>query len=849
MATWKPISNTVPQYHVSGSPASGYYLKGYLAGTTTALSMAIDSTGATTLAKCQINSAGYPINGSSAVFIPHFDRDYKLALYTNSTDADANTTGNAVWVVDNLSFNDAGSQWLVNSHVLTRLTNTTFELSSGDGDQTAEYHPGRRIKLTDSATLYGTITKSDYNVTSASKTHVTVEDVRNTSDAAANLSASLTSCALSIVSVADSALPEFELNVKSFGAVGDGVKDDTAAIKAAIDAMTSNTKLVLPPGTYICSRAGVGADVAFDLTGLDNIVIEGYGAKIQVRHDLSTGTFKLFKYQDNDRVTILGIDFDYEVTALSTGTGARSLLFTGDTNSDTSTIKNCTWRDCRFHVQNTADPSLWFTDIYKTPEGDDPDYKIEGFYFSGFYTTPTRLENFTIENCFFDRVHGRACWMWNVEGIKFVNNLVVSSNGRRPILRFIVGPRDVNISGNTFYSNNIYSDEHTITVNRQGVGAYDVGDVTISNNRFFYSMGRSIDIGGGQNFAITGNTFRINPDFDTTYYDNTDINLCYTAIRVGGDSSATDIIEGVSITGNSFDGENEATNFVYGYVSSIDGSSNPVDSIVRGITISGNTLRGAGSIVTGQSGAITIGVGDRIYEQVTISGNTIQADNNGAPAINILSGNDIDISGNNISGSYNNTSGINIGAPYVGAMTIKNNLFSKHDWGIYAGTWPTTHYLFVSGDTGTIAVSDTITGGTSGVTGTVSAITSSTSIKVGTTKRITVTSASGFFDLGETITATSGGTAVVVLDCQGMKKVEIANNFFVDCDGGVRNSTADSPIHNNYFVNCNTPYNYTPGATNTDLVLWDVDNAKMERVTVGAADSGGTGFKVLRIPN
>lgn len=41
----------------------------------------------------------------------------------------------------------------------------------------------------------------------------------------------------------------------------------------------------------------------------------------------------------------------------------------------------------------------------------------------------------------------------------------------------------------------------------------------------------------------------------------------------------------------------------------------------------------------------------------------------------------------------------------------------------------------------------------------------------------------------------------------------------------------------------------SPSAGNTGLMLWDVDNGTLERVTVGAADSGGTGYKVLRIPN
>jgi hypothetical protein len=38
-------------------------------------------------------------------------------------------------------------------------------------------------------------------------------------------------------------------------------------------------------------------------------------------------------------------------------------------------------------------------------------------------------------------------------------------------------------------------------------------------------------------------------------------------------------------------------------------------------------------------------------------------------------------------------------------------------------------------------------------------------------------------------------------------------------------------------------------AGDTRFLLYDVDNGQFERVTVGAADSGGVGFKLLRIPN
>lgn len=47
-------------------------------------------------------------------------------------------------------------------------------------------------------------------------------------------------------------LQEF-VSVKDFGAVGDGVTDDTAAIQAAIDAVSLNGTLLMPAGTYLVS--------------------------------------------------------------------------------------------------------------------------------------------------------------------------------------------------------------------------------------------------------------------------------------------------------------------------------------------------------------------------------------------------------------------------------------------------------------------------------------------------------------------------------------------------------------------------------------------------------------------
>lgn len=81
-----------------GEVAEGYYLKFYEANTTTPLSMATDAAGGTTLVKAKLNDNGMPISNpldNSTVFIPFMNKDYRLVIYLNETDADANDTASS----------------------------------------------------------------------------------------------------------------------------------------------------------------------------------------------------------------------------------------------------------------------------------------------------------------------------------------------------------------------------------------------------------------------------------------------------------------------------------------------------------------------------------------------------------------------------------------------------------------------------------------------------------------------------------------------------------------------------------------------------------------------------------
>lgn len=100
---WLPIARTPIQYEkTDGNPANGYYLKFYLAATTTPQNMATDVTGATQIAKCKLNERGFPLsnpNDEASIFIPHvssvFD-SFRYVIYPTAADADANNFASAV---------------------------------------------------------------------------------------------------------------------------------------------------------------------------------------------------------------------------------------------------------------------------------------------------------------------------------------------------------------------------------------------------------------------------------------------------------------------------------------------------------------------------------------------------------------------------------------------------------------------------------------------------------------------------------------------------------------------------------------------------------------------------------
>ena len=150
---YTPVSGSPIQYsNDSNELASGYYLKFYIANTTTPLSMVTDSTGSVPLVKCKLNTDGIPITNpadNTTTFIPYVDQKFRYVIYKTEADADADTTANAfvnLAEVDTISGSaDLGTAAFAD--LTTDETDTTGALRAEDAyhADSINYHTGNLL--------------------------------------------------------------------------------------------------------------------------------------------------------------------------------------------------------------------------------------------------------------------------------------------------------------------------------------------------------------------------------------------------------------------------------------------------------------------------------------------------------------------------------------------------------------------------------------------------------------------------------------------------------------------------------------------------------------------------------
>lgn len=145
------------------------------------------------------------------------------------------------------------------------------------------------------------------------------------------------------------------INVKTYGALGNGVADDRAAIQAALDAaVIQGFNVYFPPGTYMLSRAGFGS---LQLNS-GNVSLFGSKGSTWLKHQAGmpdASTF-ILRLDNAPNVALDGLGFDGNwgavvgVTDVRTGinhttqSDPKNYGIFARNQSNNLTIKNCAFR-------------------------------------------------------------------------------------------------------------------------------------------------------------------------------------------------------------------------------------------------------------------------------------------------------------------------------------------------------------------------------------------------------------------------------------------------------------------------------------------------------------------------
>lgn len=156
------------------------------------------------------------------------------------------------------------------------------------------------------------------------------------------------------------------ISVKDFGAVGDGVTDDTAAIQAAANA-ASGQILIFPPGEYVVTNG-------FGMTG-DGSIISGYGATLL--YGATTAPFFHCIRISGNNTAVLGIKIKSPPGLVRDDTGFG--ISAGVPAPGTSTF-GLLIQDCI--IEGVASAGIWVSNVDNC-----------------------RVESNTVVNCLADGIH------------------------------------------------------------------------------------------------------------------------------------------------------------------------------------------------------------------------------------------------------------------------------------------------------------------------------------------------------------------------------------------------------------------------------------------------------------
>lgn len=387
--------------------------------------------------------------------------------------------------------------------------------------------------------------------------------------------------------------PPATLNVRDYGATGDGVTDDTAAIQTAINAMPTSTVLYIPAGEYIVGN----------LVGHSDMTVRGDGWGSILKTKVSTADTADKRYDG----------FKFEGTTTDTSGNLANIHF-----EDIQLLGQC---DTGVFVEHQAliklrgvSEATFDNVLFKGPQGD-------GMYLAGEVGEYQRHNvNIRVTNSTFDGINRN-----NRNGISIIdgNGVIIENNTFTNLTRGdMPGPIDVEpnkdysivknitVGSNYFYNN----DGTTISVNIGPILATKLANIVISDNTIFDSNNyRTILVKTNETdveslepmgIQITGNHIEPNPHNTVTFPFHLKylrgVEVSGNTVIGGGLSYFGEVgisalsIKDVKILNNTFEagGNNAYGVFIIGSIDDLEINGNTFKEPYGGIGVSALTFLG-----------------------------------------------------------------------------------------------------------------------------------------------------------------------------------------------------------------------------------------------------------------
>lgn len=329
------------------------------------------------------------------------------------------------------------------------------------------------------------------------------------------------------------------INVKDFGAVGDGATDDTNAIQKAVSAAT-NTLIYFPHGTYLVS----------DTITLDNCVIVGPSPDAAI---ITSAGKSIFYAHEN--VTIQGVGFQLK----DTGYAVRALK-----RSRNITIRNCATSAGGLFVGYSLTYSKILSDDDLCKNIKILDNRVNNSKGDAAITFTYAMNCIAKENIITNSVHGISWWggdsnpgrNGNTSNPRYAKMITITDNVIDTVLGGgIWGSMGDHVS----VTGNVIKKCGDVGIDFEGCDNCTASGNVVSEctngclSTFFYA----------RNITFTGNTVYQSGNYGTTMYFHSNVTQnpeAGTSVEISGNSFRCDTIgtwgqdamETTNITGNSF---------------------------------------------------------------------------------------------------------------------------------------------------------------------------------------------------------------------------------------------------------------------------------------------------------